>query len=66
MTAPRALISGLMEFLSMLKIFTGTVWFWAVAQNRVAVMSSKEMVKENSAPARMAGSSSGKVTSLKV
>ena len=66
MTAPRALISGLIEFLSMLKILTGTVWFWAVAQKSVAVMSSKEMVKANRAPARMAGSKSGKVTSLKV
>ena len=52
-TAPRALISGLMEFLSMLKILTGTVWFWAVAQNSVAVISSKEMVKEKRAPANI-------------
>ena len=41
------MISGLIEFLSMLKILTGTVWFCAVAQKSVAVMTSKEMVKEN-------------------
>ena len=32
MTAPSAFISGLMEFLSIPNILTGTVWFPAVAQ----------------------------------
>lgn len=66
MTVPRALISGLIEFLSMPKIFTGTVCCDAVAQNKVAVTSSKEIVNENNIPAKIAGDSSGKVTDRKV
>ena len=66
MTVPRALISGLMELRNIPNILTGTVWFWAVAQNRVAVISSKDMVKENSMPAKIAGVSNGRVTSLNV
>jgi hypothetical protein len=66
MTAPNAFISGLIEFLNIPNILTGTVWFWAVAQKRVAVTSSKEMVNAKSIPAKIAGANNGNVISLNV
>ena len=65
-SAPRALISGLMETFSMDRICVGMVSTPAGRQNRLAVVLSKEMVKASRKPASAAGKSSGSVIEKKV
>ena len=63
---PRALISGLIEILSIDRIWVGMVSTPGGRQNMLAVMLSNEMVKTSRRLATMAGISSGSATSRKV